>query len=138
MAYKLTYHTVAILLTMALDCVADVTNAMAGNGLFYALVKGFLGHAHQLTHFVRHLAYSESVARVTTETVEFCSAIHRHYVTFLKRGVVWNPMYHLVVHRGADACGKRITIRIREALKCWNCPIVADELVAALWSLQAG
>ena len=52
MAYKLADYTVTVLLAMALNSVAYITDAMTGNSLLDSLVKSLLRHTHQLTNLV--------------------------------------------------------------------------------------
>jgi len=122
------HHSIALRLTVTLYGIADVAEAMTGDGLLDAFVEGLLRGGQKLTHLVRNGTYTERVAGVSTETVELGAAVHRDDIALPKGGIVGDAVHHDLVDGGADGGGESRPVGIGEALECGLRSIIPNDL----------
>ena len=126
-SYELADDAVALGFAMALDGVADVSDAMSGYSLFDAFVESLLGGSEQTLGLIADFADHEGIAGVAVVTVEEGSAVNRDDVALLEDVFLARySVYHHIVDGCADAAGERATVVIRETLEGGFCTVIAD------------
>ena len=134
---KFADNSVALGLAVVLNGTADVTDMATSCRLGNAPVERLLRDTQQTLDIFSDLTDTERVAGVATETVEQCATVDGDDVTLAEDGLgVRNAMNHDIVHRGANAGGKRPSIGIGETLESGNCSIVTNKLVGNLIQLE--
>ena len=137
MARELANNTISMRLAVTLDSIADISQMPASHSTLNAFIERLLRCPEQLLDLVAHLTHTECVARVTAEAIQQGAAVDGDNIPFLEHRIrVGYAMYHNVIHRGADAGGKRPSIWIGETLESRDCSIVANELVGNLIQLE--
>jgi len=128
---------VALGFAVRLHSVADVTQMATGDCCLDAFIQAFLRGAQQLFDLVANLADAERVGGVAAKAVEQRAAVDGNDVTVLQyRLRIGDTMYDDVVHRGADAGGKRPSIGIGETLESRNGSVITDERIGYLIQLE--
>lgn len=119
-------NVVAVFLTVLLDGMADVANAVARLALVESDEEGFASDAHEALHLGRDLANGECIGRVADVSVEFDNTIDRHVVAILKEELVGgDAVDYYIVDRDAE-CRREAF----EPLAKRDATIIADELFA--------
>jgi hypothetical protein len=84
-------------LTVALYRRRNVPNTVVLTGLLDSFVERFTGNAEQLFHLRFHLTHTKGVGRIATEAAQVGTTIDRYDIPLLKRLVVGNTVYHVLV-----------------------------------------
>ena len=105
MAAKVADHAIAVLFGMALDHRADVTQMIAGLGLFDAQHQAFIGYLDQAARLDRRFARDEHAAGVAMPAIDQRGDVDIDDVAILEPIVAGDAMADDIVDRCAAAMG---------------------------------
>ena len=103
MSGKLAHHTITLCFAEILDGGSNIAYMLSGYGLLDAFVETGLGGLQKLFHFIRNLAYTESVAAVSVVSIEKCPTVHRDDITVFEDICITRyAVYNHMIDRGTD------------------------------------
>ncbi len=88
---------------MLLDSVADVSKMPASYSILYSKQQSFFCYLKQVPYLGLDLTNTECIARVTIETVKYCTTINRYNISILQfRLTIRHSMNNDIVYRSAN------------------------------------
>ena len=99
MTYKLANHSIRMSLTMLLDGITDVSNALSMNCSLNSYIESFFCDLQQLTNVFCNLTDTKSICGIPAKAIHISSTIHRNDITIFQYHITGYSMHNLFIHR---------------------------------------